>query len=35
VARAAAYLSSGEPGLMTGSIIDFGQQVLGAANATW
>ncbi len=34
VARAAAYLSSEESGLMTGSIIDFDQQVIGAANAT-
>jgi NAD(P)-dependent dehydrogenase (short-subunit alcohol dehydrogenase family) len=34
VARAVAYLSSAESGLMTGSIIDFDQQVLGAANAT-
>jgi NAD(P)-dependent dehydrogenase (short-subunit alcohol dehydrogenase family) len=34
VARAVAYLSSDESGLMTGSIIDFDQQVLGAANAT-
>ena len=33
VARACAYLSSEESGLMTGSIIDFDQQVLGAANA--
>lgn len=33
VARAAAYLSSDESGLMTGSIIDFDQQVLGAGNA--
>jgi NAD(P)-dependent dehydrogenase (short-subunit alcohol dehydrogenase family) len=34
VARAVAYLSSAESGLMTGSIIDFDQQVLGAADAT-
>ena len=34
VARAVAYLSSEESGLMTGSIIDFDQQVLGAANST-
>jgi NAD(P)-dependent dehydrogenase (short-subunit alcohol dehydrogenase family) len=34
VARAAAYLSSAESGLMTGSIIDFDQQVLGAADST-
>jgi NAD(P)-dependent dehydrogenase (short-subunit alcohol dehydrogenase family) len=33
VARAVAYLSSDESGLMTGSIIDFDQQVLGSANA--
>jgi NAD(P)-dependent dehydrogenase (short-subunit alcohol dehydrogenase family) len=33
VARAVAYLSSEESGLMTGSIIDFDQQVLGAANS--
>jgi NAD(P)-dependent dehydrogenase (short-subunit alcohol dehydrogenase family) len=33
VARAVAYLSSAESGLMTGSIIDFDQQVLGAANS--
>jgi hypothetical protein len=33
VARAVAYLSSEESGMMTGSIIDFDQQVLGAANA--
>ena len=30
VARAVAYLSSAESGLMTGAIIDFDQQVLGA-----
>jgi len=30
VARAVAYLSSDESGLMTGSIIDFDQQVLGS-----
>ncbi|PZF75321.1 short-chain dehydrogenase [Aestuariivirga litoralis] len=42
VARACAYLSSEESGLMTGSIIDFDQQVMGAGNspsdppdATW
>ncbi len=34
VARACAYLASDESGLMTGSIIDFDQQVLGAGNAT-
>jgi NAD(P)-dependent dehydrogenase (short-subunit alcohol dehydrogenase family) len=28
-ARAIAYLASGESGLMTGSIIDFDQSVLG------
>jgi NAD(P)-dependent dehydrogenase (short-subunit alcohol dehydrogenase family) len=33
VARAVAYLSSEESGMMTGSIIDFDQQVLGSANA--
>lgn len=33
VARAVAYLSSDESGLMTGSIIDFDQQVLGTGNA--
>jgi hypothetical protein len=32
VARAVAYLSSDESGLMTGSIIDFDQQVLGASD---
>jgi NAD(P)-dependent dehydrogenase (short-subunit alcohol dehydrogenase family) len=30
VARAVAYLASGESGLITGSIIDFDQQVLGS-----
>jgi len=29
VARAVAYLSSEESGLMTGAIIDFDQSVLG------
>jgi NAD(P)-dependent dehydrogenase (short-subunit alcohol dehydrogenase family) len=33
VARACGYLSSDESGLMTGSIIDFDQQVLGAGNS--
>ena len=33
VARATAFLSSDESGLMTGSIIDFDQQVLGTGNA--
>ncbi len=33
VARAVAYLSSDESGLMTGSIIDFDQQVIGAGNS--
>jgi NAD(P)-dependent dehydrogenase (short-subunit alcohol dehydrogenase family) len=33
VARAVAYLSSAESGLITGSIIDFDQQVLGTGNA--
>jgi NAD(P)-dependent dehydrogenase (short-subunit alcohol dehydrogenase family) len=36
VARAVAYLASDESGMMTGSIIDFDQQVLGAAEtAVW
>jgi len=34
VARACGYLSSDESGLMTGSIIDFDQQVLGAGNSS-
>ncbi|MFL5260478.1 MAG: SDR family oxidoreductase [Hyphomicrobiales bacterium] len=33
VARAVAYLATDESGLMTGSIIDFDQQVLGCANS--
>lgn len=33
VARATAYLASEESGLMTGSIIDFDQQVLGCAES--
>lgn len=33
VARAVAYLSTEESGLMTGSIIDFDQQVLGAGES--
>jgi NAD(P)-dependent dehydrogenase (short-subunit alcohol dehydrogenase family) len=33
VARAVAYLSSAESGLITGSIIDFDQQVLGTGNS--
>jgi NAD(P)-dependent dehydrogenase (short-subunit alcohol dehydrogenase family) len=33
VARAAAYLASDESGLMTGSVIDFDQQVIGAGDA--
>jgi len=33
VARACAYLSSEESGLMTGSIIDFDQQAMGAGNS--
>jgi NAD(P)-dependent dehydrogenase (short-subunit alcohol dehydrogenase family) len=33
VARACAYLCSEESGLITGSIIDFDQQVLGTGNA--
>ena len=34
VARAVAYLTSDESGLMTGSIIDFDQQVLGSAEGS-
>jgi NAD(P)-dependent dehydrogenase (short-subunit alcohol dehydrogenase family) len=33
VARAVAFLASDESGLMTGSIIDFDQQVLGSAES--
>jgi NAD(P)-dependent dehydrogenase (short-subunit alcohol dehydrogenase family) len=33
VARACVYLASEESGLMTGSVIDFDQQVLGAGDA--
>ena len=33
VARAVAYLCSDESGMMTGSIIDFDQQVLGSAES--
>jgi NAD(P)-dependent dehydrogenase (short-subunit alcohol dehydrogenase family) len=33
VARAVAFLASAESGLMTGSIIDFDQQVLGAGDS--
>jgi NAD(P)-dependent dehydrogenase (short-subunit alcohol dehydrogenase family) len=33
VARAVAYLSSEESGMMTGSVIDFDQQVVGTGNA--
>lgn len=33
VARAVAYLASDESGLMTGSVIDFDQQVLGSAES--
>lgn len=33
VARAVAYLASDESGLMTGSVIDFDQQVIGAGDA--
>lgn len=33
VARAVAYLASGESGMMTGSIIDFDQQVRGTGDA--
>ena len=32
VARAVAFLSSGESGMMTGAIVDFDQQVLGAGD---
>ncbi|MEW9806267.1 SDR family oxidoreductase [Mesorhizobium sp. ZMM04-5] len=35
VARAIAYLSSAESGMMTGSIIDFDQQVRGAGDAPY
>ena len=34
VARAVAFLSCAESGLMTGAIIDFDQQVIGAGNST-
>jgi NAD(P)-dependent dehydrogenase (short-subunit alcohol dehydrogenase family) len=34
VARAVAYLASDESGMMTGSIIDFDQQVLGSAEGS-
>ena len=34
VARGVAYLAGGESGLMTGAIIDFDQQVLGAAESS-
>ena len=34
VARAVAYLASEESGMMTGSIIDFDQQVLGSAETS-
>ena len=33
VARAVAYLSSNESGMMTGSIVDFDQQVLGTGDS--
>lgn len=33
VARAVAFLSSEESGMMTGSIVDFDQQVIGTGNA--
>jgi NAD(P)-dependent dehydrogenase (short-subunit alcohol dehydrogenase family) len=33
VARAVVYLASDESGLMTGSVIDFDQQVIGAGDA--
>lgn len=32
VARAVAYLATGESGLMTGSIIDFDQQIIGCSD---
>ena len=36
VARAVAFMASGESGMMTGSIVDFDQQVLGCAEgAIW
>jgi NAD(P)-dependent dehydrogenase (short-subunit alcohol dehydrogenase family) len=35
VSRAVAYLASEESGMMTGSIIDFDQQVHGAGNSPW
>jgi NAD(P)-dependent dehydrogenase (short-subunit alcohol dehydrogenase family) len=36
VARAVAFLASDESGMMTGSLVDFDQQVLGASNgANW
>jgi NAD(P)-dependent dehydrogenase (short-subunit alcohol dehydrogenase family) len=34
VARAVAFLASAESGLMTGSIVDFDQQVLGAGDSS-
>jgi len=34
VARAVAYLTSDESGMMTGSIVDFDQQVLGSAEGS-
>jgi NAD(P)-dependent dehydrogenase (short-subunit alcohol dehydrogenase family) len=34
VARACAYLGSDESGMMTGSIVDFDQQVVGAGNSS-
>ncbi|MCO5073563.1 MAG: SDR family oxidoreductase [Rhizobiaceae bacterium] len=35
VSRAIAYLASAESGMMTGSIIDFDQQVRGAGDSPW
>lgn len=35
VARAVAFLSSAESGMMTGSIVDFDQQVLGTGDSPW
>ena len=35
VARAVAFLASEESGMMTGSIVDFDQQVLGTGDSPW
>jgi NAD(P)-dependent dehydrogenase (short-subunit alcohol dehydrogenase family) len=35
VSRAVAYLASDESGMMTGSIVDFDQQVLGTGDSPW